>query len=205
MSSSLPQTKLDQRDGQVVELDGRHQRSEASRAKIVAAMLEICAEGEFEPSAEAVAQRAGVGRRTVFRHFNDMDSLFAEMHHAMLKRVEHLFAKPIESTSPKDRLLSLVARRIALFEDILPIKTAADAHRHRSAFLRKAHEKTTLILRDMLKFVVDPLVQDEPERFEAIELMLSFEAWRRLRREQNLSVADATNVVQVALARLVAL
>ena len=59
--------------------DGRRRRGEDNRAKIVAAMLEIIHAGEIAPSAELVAQRADVGLRTVFRHFQDMDSLYREM------------------------------------------------------------------------------------------------------------------------------
>ncbi|MBP6689360.1 MAG: hypothetical protein KA153_05180, partial [Hyphomonadaceae bacterium] len=50
-----------------VEVDGRRQRSDASRRKIAQAMLELLREGEPDPSADLVAERAGVGRRTVFR------------------------------------------------------------------------------------------------------------------------------------------
>ena len=59
--------------------DGRLQRSERSRQAIVQALLGLVGEGVLEPTAEQVAARADVGIRTVFRHFSDMESLFAEM------------------------------------------------------------------------------------------------------------------------------
>jgi AcrR family transcriptional regulator len=61
------------------ETDGRRRRSQDSRARIVAAMLELTRQGEVSPSATAVAERAGVGLRSVFRHFKDMESLYQEM------------------------------------------------------------------------------------------------------------------------------
>ncbi|MFX8786073.1 hypothetical protein ABTM90_19835, partial [Acinetobacter baumannii] len=50
-------------------IDGRRQRGQNNRARIVKAVLELTREGTFTPSAEQVARRADVSLRTVFRHF----------------------------------------------------------------------------------------------------------------------------------------
>lgn len=110
-------------------IDGRRQRSDASRRRIVDAMLELAREGDPAPSADIVAERAGVGRRTVFRLFSDMESLYREMHATMLARIEHIRAMPIEGATWRAQLDALIDRRITLFEEILPIKMAADVHR----------------------------------------------------------------------------
>jgi AcrR family transcriptional regulator len=55
------------------EADGRRHRSQKSQASIVNAMLALVAEGNLEPSADQIADIAKVGRRSVFRHFKDMD------------------------------------------------------------------------------------------------------------------------------------
>ena len=59
--------------------DGRRERSRSSRSKIVAAMLDLVGKGDVAPSAARVAEVAGVGLRSVFRHFDDMDELYREM------------------------------------------------------------------------------------------------------------------------------
>ena len=56
--------------------DGRLLRSERSRHLIVEAMIELIDEGVLTPTAQQVAKRANVGIRSVFRHFDDMDSIF---------------------------------------------------------------------------------------------------------------------------------
>ena len=43
------------------------------------ALQELVHEGVLVPTAQTVAERAGVGIRTVFRHFDDMETLFATM------------------------------------------------------------------------------------------------------------------------------
>lgn len=176
--------------------DGRRERSVVSRGKIVAAMLDLCREGHIEPSADAVAARAGVARRTVFRHFDDMETLYAEMHKAMLARIEVIFRKPVDGATWQERLAALIARRIEFFEEIMPVKTAADTQRARSPFLQSEHARTTRLLRDMLRFVVPADIAGDTPAFEALDLALSFEAWRRLRHEQALSVEAATGVVK---------
>ena len=59
--------------------DGRVQRSVRSRRHILDAMVELVTEGELQPTGQQVADRAGVGLRTVFRHFEDMETLFAQL------------------------------------------------------------------------------------------------------------------------------
>ena len=56
--------------------DGRLKRSVATRKKILQALTALTYEGVLSPTAEQVAMRADVGLRTVFRHFDDMDSLY---------------------------------------------------------------------------------------------------------------------------------
>ena len=61
------------------DVDGRRRRSVRSRQRIVEALLGLIRDGEMHPSAAQVAQKAGVSLRTVFRHFEDMESLNREM------------------------------------------------------------------------------------------------------------------------------
>ena len=62
-----------------VEEDGRRQRSSRSRERIVHAMIELIRAGEMSPAAARVAEKANVGLRTVFRHFEEMETLTREI------------------------------------------------------------------------------------------------------------------------------
>ena len=66
---------LPQNNTSAAEIDGRRLRSQVSRAKIVEALMTLVEAGQVDPSAEEVAATAGVGLRSVFRHFKDMESL----------------------------------------------------------------------------------------------------------------------------------
>lgn len=176
--------------------DGRRARTAQSRQRIVEAMIALAEEGDATPSAEAVADRAGVGRRTVFRLFEDMESLYREMHAAMHRRIEYIRAMLIEGETWQERLDCLIERRARLFEEILPLKRAGDAHRHRSPFLQEAHEETTKTLRQMLRFVLPKTIVADADRFEALDAVLSIEVWTKLRRDQALTQKVATRILK---------
>ena len=59
--------------------DGRIQRSERSRQLIIEAMIDLINNGNLIPTAQQVADQAGVAIRTVFRHFTEMEKLYGEI------------------------------------------------------------------------------------------------------------------------------
>jgi AcrR family transcriptional regulator len=182
--------------------DGRRRRGEDNRARIVAAMLQIVQSGEIAPSAEQVAVRADVGLRTVFRHFNDMDSLYREMSEAIGAEVQAVADQPFKASDWRGRVVELVGRRGAAFEKIGPFRKAADAFRHRSRFLGDDAHKLSKRLREILERVVGDTI--DAHTLEALDLLLSFEAWSRLREEQGLSVEQTQGVLEAAARRLIA-
>ncbi|WP_415427142.1 hypothetical protein, partial [Staphylococcus borealis] len=58
------------------------------------------------------------------------------------------------------------------------------------------------VSRDILRGQLPPELAKDKVRFEAIDLMLSFEAWSRLRREQALSPKRATEVLRLVISGL---
>lgn len=176
--------------------DGRRRRAEANRLRIVQAMIDLVREGDPTPSAEVVAERAGVSHRTVFRLFNDMDGLYREMQGVMLRRLDPLLHQPLAGKDWRARLSNLMAQRARIFEEILPVKTAADAKRARSNFLQGEHRRFTRMQREMLTFLLPEAVKGEAQLLDALDLALSFESWRRLRMEQELSAEAALAVME---------
>jgi AcrR family transcriptional regulator len=176
--------------------DGRRRRAEANRLRIVQAMIDLVREGDSTPSAEVVAERAGVSHRTVFRLFNDMDGLYREMQGVMLRRLDPLLHQPLAGEDWRARLSNLMAQRARIFEEILPVKTAADAKRARSSFLQGEHRRFTRMQREMLTFLLPEAVKGQAQLLDALDLALSFESWRRLRMEQELTAEAALAVME---------
>jgi AcrR family transcriptional regulator len=166
--------------------DGRHRRSERSRAKIIEAMLALVHAGRVSPSAEDVATHAQVGIRSVFRHFTDMESLYREMWVRLETEFMEAAKTPFRSTDWRGKLNEMIERRIGVFERIAPYRHAADAHRHNSPALQADSKWMNDFLRLRLQQVLPPEVADDKLRLDALDMLLSFETWRRLRQDQGL-------------------
>jgi AcrR family transcriptional regulator len=185
-------------------IDGRRQRTVDSRARIVSAMLELTHAGHISVSAELVAERANVGLRTVFRHFNDMDSLYREMSLAIEARLREEVTLGFVSSDWREQVAELIRRRTGMFEKIAPYKRAEAAHRHRSKVLAQDIERLNTFLREMLRSVLPTGVARDQIRFEALDMILSFETWERLRRDQDLSPRRAREVLEGAVDKMLA-
>ena len=177
-------------------VDGRRLRSETSRLRIVEAMIALVREGNGLPSAETVAARAGVGLRTVFRLFEDMDGVYRGMQAMLGAEIQPLLDGPITETDWRAALDVLIDRRARAYEAMLPLQIAADAQRHRSRALQEGRARLVRTQRDMLLPVLPAAVIGDPARLDALDLTLSFEAWRRLRTDQGASIDHARAVMR---------
>ena len=182
--------------------DGRRQRGEDNRARIVAAMLEIVHSGEFAPSAEQVAQRADVGLRTVFRHFQDMESLYREMSAAIEAELWAVVERPFRSEDWRERVIELIERRSEAFEKAGAYLRATTVVRYRSKVLEADYARMTALMKEILKRQLPPAVAGDQLKVEILDLLLGFESWSRLRREQGLSPKRARETLEAAVRRL---
>ena len=184
--------------------DGRLLRSERSRELIADALYELLREGEIEPSAQKVADRAGIGIRTVFRLFSDMDALYATVNARLEFEVAPMLRDdPPEGTAIRGRAESLIAERVALFERVGVYMRFTNRNRDRSAFLASNYRKLTGRLRERLLRWLPELRDAQPALLEALDQATSFEAWDRLRGDQRLSRPRAHAAMEYATQLLV--
>jgi AcrR family transcriptional regulator len=185
--------------------DGRRHRSQKSQARIVNAMLELVAKGNLAPSADQIADIAKVGRRSVFRHFSDMDTLYREMSESIAATMGSTALRPFQATGWVGQVLELVDRRAMGFEKMRPFLLAAQVHRHRSVFLRTSHAQFVEMLRKALVGILPKEVAGDAVMVEALDMLLSFESWCRLRDDQGLGVAKSKRVLKQAIEALLQL
>jgi len=176
-------------------IDGRRNRGERSRRRIVAALMELVREGVVTPTAEAVAARADVGLRTVFRHFADMETLYREIAIEIDAVVGPAAATRLASRDWRERLAQSIELRAEVFERLMPFQLATAAHRHESPFLDEKQIASAALQRALLRHALPKSLAADKERFEALDLLLSSDAWLRLRREQGLGKAAARRVM----------
>ena len=187
--------------------DGRHARSERTRIAVAEAMLDCFEDGLLRPGAGDVAERAGVSKRAVFRHFDNMEALVeqaAALHSGRIRAA----LPPIDFTGTREeRVDSLVARATLGFELIAPVRRAAilfepfsEAIRERQAWMRA--EMRRAVRRAFSEELSSLSSAERRDRVASLRALLSFHYWDELRRHENLSVASATRTVTMAVHRL---
>jgi AcrR family transcriptional regulator len=179
--------------------DGRKHRSQKSQARIVNAMLELVAQGNLEPSADQIADIAKVGRRSVFRHFKDMDTLYREMTDSIAATMGSIVQQPFTALDWRGKVLELVDRRAMGFEKMKPFLLAGQVHRQRSEFLKLSHAQFVAMLRAILLGILPKEAAGNSVLVEALDMLLSFESWSRLREDQGLGIAKAKLVLKQAI------
>ncbi len=180
--------------------DGRVRRGARNREQILDGLYALIQAGEIQPTAEQVARKAGVGARTVFRHFEDMERLNAEMSMRVERSVRPLFEAPPIQGSLEERVRALVKQRVQLWERIAPFRRSGMAWEGRSEVLRKNRLRVNRLMRGSLVEALGPEIERGPDALlEALDLVLSFETWERLRAEQRLGRTRATQVVEATL------
>ncbi len=183
--------------------DGRFDRSIKTRAKIVAAFIDLVGSGNPAPTAEQIAVHAQVGLRTVFRHFDDMETLEREITSSLDAVMMPLALKPLTAVGWQARLTESIERRCEIFDRIAPYHVAAQMRVQGSAYIRSQVARAASLQREGLKQILPAaLVADQP-LFEAIALLLSVDAWVRLRSLQGLSAELATDTIKRAIQKLV--
>ncbi len=175
--------------------DGRRQRSERSRRAIIEATLDMITEGTLIPTAQQVSERAGVGIRSVFRHFEDMESIFILADETRRARYEDIFLGGDRKGTLEERILHAVEQRAKGYELYGNVMLSTLALRWRFSTLRKNYERYQRGLRKNLHDWLPELANLDPSSCEAIHGVASFEFWNRLRDHQNLSKKAAIGIV----------
>src|SRR6478735_4764996 len=111
-------------DGPGEPVDRRRLRTERGRELVVSALLAFFDEGESQPGAARIAERAGVSERSVFRYFDDLDSLAAEAVARQIARTRDLFAAPDDAGGLDRRIRALVEQRMTIHDRVAVVSAA---------------------------------------------------------------------------------
>jgi AcrR family transcriptional regulator len=167
-------------------MDGRHRRSLSSRARIIQATQALVLEGNPDPRAEDVAARAGVGLRTVFRLFRDMESVCAEMLVPQRQAFVECFTVPFAAPEGAGRVRELFTRLAALYEARAPLRRAAISRRYTSPSLAAAMAELDAAITAFIDAQVAPEGPGHAFRRTMLNLLMSYDTWLRLRDSQAL-------------------
>jgi AcrR family transcriptional regulator len=190
--------------------DGRRNRRDRNRDSVVEAMLGLFDEGNFAPSSEEIAARAGLSARSLFRYFEDIDDLVRAAIHQQIRRVLPTVEVDVSTDrSLADRVESLVAQRLRMFDAMGAVgqvaRLRANFHPLIAAELRQARAYLRQQIADLFKPELSALAEHEAQaRVAAADVVTSFEGYLLLRDDQALERDACAEVLTTALHRLFA-
>lgn len=184
-------------------VDGRRLRSERSRLAIIEAAVALQEEGTLVPTAQQISERAGVGIRSFFRHFEDMGSLFQAADEHIRDSYEALFVGGDRDGTVADRIEHAVERRAQAYESVSNIVLGSLAQLWRYEVLRKNYARAQRGLRKDMENWLPELKSLPRDKREAVDAIASFEMWHRLREHQGLSYKASIDIVTYSLKGLI--
>jgi len=180
-------------------IDGRQTRTLRSRRAICDACLDLVQEGVLQPSADQIAERAGVSRRSVFNHWTDLAALYDDVVAVGMERCAPL-REPIRRELPLGaRVAKLAAVSARFFEATTPFRRSMAA----SALVGPVQGEAQRVGRALLQQQRDEIAAIfAGELVEALAVALSPASWEHLRWSRGLSAARARGVMQRSLQAL---
>ena len=171
-------------------VDGRTARRDRNRTAVLDAILDLIQEGNPLPTVAEISERSGTSHRSLFRYFDDLDSLFAEAilvaygRYAPLARI-HRFGQGTLS----ERIENLVAQRVALYEVLAPLVQTGRRRKGATEPMELAMAQYLGPMRDQLAthFAPEFAACDPGSRdglLDALEALSSVDAFEFLRRTQ---------------------
>jgi AcrR family transcriptional regulator len=167
-------------------VDRRRLRTERGRELVVTALLQFFDEGESQPGAARIAERAGVSERSVFRYFDDLDALAAEAVARQIGRTRELFAPPDPSGGLDRRIRALVDQRLHIHDEVAVVAAAGRRIEARASSVADAFAYRRRVLRDQVATQFAPELaahagRERGELLDAADAAASFEQIEQLR------------------------
>jgi len=178
-----------------LEQDGRRLRSVTSQNIIVDAMMVLIQRGILEPTAQQVADEAGIGIRTVFRQVQDKENLFSKMDEKVRAALQETLKK---ATNPRGNLEERIERLIELeaeiFEKNLQFLRATLANKWKYRTLQKNYERNQRNIKSLL-YTWIPELNNLPESKQILLTSVNSAGyWIELRENLVLSETGAKNL-----------
>jgi TetR/AcrR family transcriptional regulator of autoinduction and epiphytic fitness len=188
--------------------DGRRQRRERNRDAVVDALLAIVADGDLAPSADAVAARAGLSTRSLFRYFDAVDDLCRAAIARQHERVAALLElPPVADGTLGARARDIVEHRVDLFDAMGDVGRLARLRAPFQPLIANALNRVRRLLRQRMATVLaaelDALGPASSAALDAADVLCSFEAYRLLRDELGRDRDAAVDAMVLGIGALV--
>jgi AcrR family transcriptional regulator len=180
-------------------LDGRTARAVRTREAIVDATLALLAEGDVRPTAPRIAERAGVSVRSVFQHFDDLETLYAAVGGRITERVAALIQPIDPDMDVAARLVAFFRQRGRVNEALTPTLRAAVVHAPGSPTInnqfQSGHDFVTAHLAEVFRPELEQVGDRRALVLDAMVAVATWSAWNSVRQLSRRSEDEAVRVV----------
>jgi AcrR family transcriptional regulator len=179
--------------------DGRRLRSERTKQSIMEAYIELLREKPEVPTAAQIAARAGISTRSIFERFVDLQGLsLATVDHAFAMGEAQAIARNVDGDRPT-RLRSHVETRAQTCERWLPVWRVVVANQGKLEELRDRVRFIRLAIVKRMELMYRPELEtlsaeERRDLLIALESLIDFESWGRMRETHGLSFDEACSV-----------
>ena len=189
------------------EGDGRFQRSHRTRQLVLDAFLDLLNEGDLAPTSQRIAERSGVSLRTVFHHFNDMETIHDLAGQRMFQRIAAQTRKVSADGPVGRRIDAFIDSRIAVNRMMHNVSSAARLREPFSPVLQRNRDHLVRLgdreIRTVLSRELSPLPPAAQDALvAAIAMVGNWPSWYSLTEELGVAPAVAENVLRASVRAL---
>jgi AcrR family transcriptional regulator len=194
-------------EGREARVDGRRLRSERTRRLIIEAYIALVRESGHMPTAAQIAERAGYSVRSIFERFPDLTALrVAVTDYAIAEARANAALRDLDADR-LTRIRSQVHQRGSGCERWLPLWRVLSAGLTEAPDLQQriGMIRQLIAMRMEMMFRPELSLASDAERKKimlALESLLDFESWARMRELYGLSFEEACAVWVKAIDRL---
>jgi len=163
------------------QVDGRILRSQKSQSVILSALIKLINTGNYYPTAEEVAKESGIAIRTVFRQFDDMESLLIKVDEIINHKLIN-DEKEIKLNSPLiARLELIIEERLHYYNKYENIMIATITQLPKYKILQKKYPEYQRLLRKRTEDIIPEILTLKSNNQELLDATLSFGFYQRLK------------------------
>jgi AcrR family transcriptional regulator len=184
--------------------DGRIVRGVRTRESVITAFEALIADHGRAPTAADLAKRADVSCRSIFTHFGDMNGVMSAAARRLFERLADAHV-PISQELPTDaRIEAFIDQRVRTLEITTPFYRTVMGQGPPSETLSQLLSDAAKLVRaytlSVFKVEIERVgLETRADLEEAIIAVTTWLHWEALRREQLLSIAQATAVMRLEL------
>jgi AcrR family transcriptional regulator len=179
-------------------IDGRTARAVRTRDGIVDACLGLIDDGDVRPTGPRIAERAGVSVRSVFQHFDDLESLFAAVGERVTERITAIVERIDPEAPVEERVAAFADQRARVLESLTPVLRAAMVYAASSNVITRQFHDGQKFFRTQVVSVFGPELEatSEADRLrDALIAATSWSSWDLWRATEDRSVEEATSAM----------